>query len=109
MPYVSGRFAPLAIWRVSLRRHMTLSIGKYCGRTGFGIRGLAAVVMRFPGVGFHGAFGMSDCSERRQRTATLIPDWLSFPTSLTLHAAGMACAVGFSVKLPVGLPGCKCV
>ena len=25
--------------------------------------------------------------ERRRRTATLIPDWLSVPTSLTLHPA----------------------
>ena len=57
---------------------MTLSMGKYCAAAGFGVCGVAAVVMVIPGCAVvTGAFGTSDCSERRQRTATLIPDWLS--------------------------------
>jgi hypothetical protein len=85
---------------------MTLSMGKYCAETGFGVCGVAAVVMVIPGCAvFTGAFGTSDCSERRQRTATLIPDWLSFPTSLTLHAAGLACRGWFQCQVASGLAG----
>ncbi len=44
---------------------MTLSIGKYCSGTGFGVRGAAGVVMVVPGCAVApGAFGTSHCSAR---------------------------------------------
>ena len=44
---------------------MTLSIGKYCSGAGFGVRGVAEVVMVIPGCAiFTGAFGTSNCSVR---------------------------------------------
>ena len=55
---------------------MTLSIGKYCAGAGFGVRGVAALVMAIPGCAvFTDVFGRErKLSERRRRTATLIPD-----------------------------------
>ena len=63
---------------------MTLSIGKYCAGAGFGIRGMGAVVTDL--------FGRErGLNERRRRAAALMPNWLSFPTTLTLHPANVAC------------------
>ncbi len=39
-----------------------------------------------------GVFGTSNCSAR---TVALIPDWLSFSTSSTLHPAGGAACCGW--------------
>jgi len=55
---------------------MTLSIGKYCAGACFGFRGVAALVMAVPGCAVvTGVSGRErELSERRRRTATLIPD-----------------------------------
>ena len=68
---------------------MTLAIGKYCAGAGFGVPRVRGVVMVIPGgTVVTEAFGRErGLYERRRRTATLIPDWLSVPTSLTLHPA----------------------
>jgi hypothetical protein len=72
---------------------MTLAIGKYCAGAGFGVPRVRGVVMVIPGgTVVTEAFGCErGLYERRRRTATLIPDWLSFPTPLTLHPTGVAC------------------
>jgi len=72
---------------------MTLSIGKYCAGAGFGIRGMAAVVMVVPRRAVvTDLFGRErGLNERRRRAAALMPNWLSFPTTLTLHPANVAC------------------
>jgi hypothetical protein len=88
---------------------MTLTIGKYCAGAGFGVPRVRGVVMVIPGgTVVTEAFGCErGLYERRRRTATLIPDWLSFPTPLTLHPTGVACRGLFcdrwcSVEVDVG-------
>jgi len=50
-----------------------------------------------------GVFGTSNCSAR---TVALIPDWLSFSTSSTLHPAGGAACCGWFLWCPA-LNGCR--
>jgi hypothetical protein len=89
-------------------RHMTLSIGKYCAGTSLGIRGAAASVMAAPGcVVVTDVFGCErGLSESGRRTATLIPNYSSVPTSVTLHprprpAAARFCDVRCSMDVAV--------
>ena len=86
---------------------MKLSIGKYCAGAGFGLLGVAAVVMVIPGRAMvTDVFGHERLlGERRRRTATLILDWLCFPTSLTPHPTGVACR-GAVLRHPVR-NGCR--
>ncbi len=74
---------------------MTLSIGKYCAGAVFGVRGIGAVVTVVPRRAVvTDLFGRERVlGERRRRTATLIPDWLCFPTLSTLHPTVVARAV----------------
>ena len=86
---------------------MTLSIGKYCVGAGFGIRGVGAAVMVVPRRAVvTDVFGRErGLDERRRRAAALIPDWLCFPTSLTLHPTGVARGGAF-LPHPL-LSGCR--
>jgi hypothetical protein len=55
---------------------MTLSIGKYCAGSGLGVRGVEALVMAIPGCAVVTDMSGRErgLSERRRRTAALIPD-----------------------------------
>lgn len=71
-------------------QHKTLSIGKYCAGVGFGVPGVGGVVMVMVMV-VTGTFGTSDCSMSTVADSWPHPGLVSFPTSLTLNPAGVAC------------------
>ena len=89
---------------------MTLSMGKYCAETGFGVCGVAAVVMVIPGCAvFTGAFGTSDCSEAAADSHSH-PGLVELPNVVDVTRCGFGLPRLVSVSsCQWACRGCKCV